>query len=295
MLTSFQAWYYFCFGITLALYLFILFRKKDTPSAPPSTPGIGGIAPSSSSSTTKRIYLNLFFIDRTEFIHNIIRSKVPRSRPLVRALAKRAAVALLKDGIVTKVSQGLCKSLQERMEVMGIKCTITLAYNQAAYAALEMSFQTIDLYQFFLYGAGEEQAKKITNILNRYSWPAITEYLKKFLLGIVIGKLMVQLPLTIKEKLYNKMNTAIEIVSCTEEDQGPFFVQTLCQLNEKESVSAKDSNKPESSKESSTSRSEVPSPPSASKEYSPRAANTSYNYTMKQTKSKDSDDDDVAF
>ncbi len=275
------------------LYLLVLLRKKDAPSTPPITPG--GNGPSQNLQLTmKRIYLNLFFIDRTEFIHNIIRSKVPKSRPLVRALAKRAAVALLKDGIVTKVSQGLCKSLQERMEVMGIKCTVNLAYNQAAYAALELSFQTVDLYQFFLFGAGEAQAKKITDALDRYSLPAITDFLKRFLLGIVVGKLMVQLPFTIKEKLYNKMNTAIEVVSCTEEEQGPFFVQTLGQLNEKEKDSLKESNIKDSSTRAEPVNS-APSPAPAPKDMSPRThistSPATNNYSMKPSKGKDSDDD----
>jgi hypothetical protein len=291
MSTTLQAWYYFCFGLTLASYLFVLFRKKDKdgPAVPPPTPGNNNTSPA----PVRRIYLNLFFIDRTEFIHNIIRSKVPRSRPLIRALAKRAAVALLKDGIVNKVSQGLCKSLQERMEVMGVKCSVNLVYNQAAYAALELSFHTVDLHQFFLFGAGEEKAKGITNFLNRYSLPAITEFFKKFLLGVVFGKLMVQLPTTIKEKLYNKMNTAIEVVSCSEEEQGPFFVQTLGQLNEKES--SKDASKQDSLKEVSSRSGTTDISSTSPKERAVNSSPAVNHYAMKQSRGKDSDDDDVTF
>jgi hypothetical protein len=225
MVTTFEAWYYFLFGLSLSLYFVVLCLKKEQSST------TGKDLP------MKRIYLNLFFIDRTEFIHNIIRTKVPKSRPLVRALAKRAAAALLKDGIVPKVSQALCKTIQGQMEKMGLKCTVNLVYTQAAFAAIEISVQSLDLHQFFLFGAGSHKASSLTNILDRFCFPAMIDFFRRYFLGIVVGKLLVQLPNTIKEKLYNKMNTAIEVVACSEEDQGPFFVQMISQLNEGKEVS----------------------------------------------------------
>lgn len=227
-----EAWFYFFFGVSLTLYVAILFRKKESSPQP--------AASSSKDAVMKKSYLNLFFVDRTEFVHNIVRSKIPRSRPLIRALAKRAAAALLKDGIVGKVSQGLCGTLLERMEVLGIKCSVNVVYTQAAYAVIEINFHTVDLWTFFAYGGSKENADRIVNILNRFALPAMVEFAKRLLLNIVSTKLLASLPSTIREKLYNKMNTAIEVVACSEEEQGPFFVNMITQLNESNSKDKED-------------------------------------------------------
>lgn len=247
-----SALYYFSFGISVAVYLWILFTKPSPVTTATNSSGTSNNSnankkENNNSNVMRRLYLNVFFLDRTEVIHTIIRSKVSKSRPLIRALAKRAAVVLLKKSIVEKVAAGLTKPLVERLEAMGVKCAVNVAYAEASFACLEISFYNLDFHQFFVFNAGLQQADKITGLLDRFSLPAINEVLKKWMINFLYGKFMVQLPLTLKEKLYTKMNAEMEIIPCTEEEQSPFFIQTINQLSDE---TAKASNKTDDSRES---------------------------------------------
>jgi hypothetical protein len=179
----------------------------------------------------KKIYLNMYFLDRRETIRNIIRSKVPRNRPLIRALAKRAAVVFLEKGFVERVAGGLSKAIPERMEMMGVKVLVTTAYAKSAYACIELTFVGLDFKQFLTFNAGKDKATTIMNFIDKYSLPAINSWAERTLLGFMASKIVVNLPITMKEKLYVKMNAEVEIIACLEEDQGPYLVQTIAQLN----------------------------------------------------------------
>lgn len=214
----FSGLFYFLFGSVTTVYLTMLFFHKK--EAQKNKDGV------------KRIYINIFFQDPKECIRNIVRSKVSRSRPLIRALAKRAAVALLESGIVDKIAGNLCEAVPARLSIMGIKSTATTAYTQSAFACLEVSLLDVDMYQFLKFNGGLAIAEKYTSFMTSYGFPALQEFVRSFILNFLVGKLLVQLPATMKEKLYVKMSAEVELIACTEEEQGPFLVSTIAQLNE---------------------------------------------------------------
>lgn len=230
----FTAFYYINFGIVLCIYLYYIFVRKETQTQSPAIKGKEG------KDYIKKLYLNIFFLDRREAIRNIIRSKIPKNKVIIRALAKRAAVVLLEKGIVEKIANNLCKSLCDRLDSMGVKCTVGIGYTQSAFVCIEVTITNFDLYKFFLFSTegNDTKASKIVESLEKYSIPALTDFFNKFLLNIVANKFVVALPATIKEKLYNLMNAEIELVTCTEEDEGPFLVQTINQLNLSSSIPA---------------------------------------------------------
>lgn len=210
--------FYFLFGCVSTLYLSMLFfRKKDSQK---------------NKDGVKRIYINCFFQDPKECIRNIVRSKVSRNRPVIRALAKRAAVALLENGIVDKIADNLCEAVPTRLGIMGVKATATTAYTQSAFACLEVTLVDVDMFQFLKFNAGLPVAEKYSDFIAKLGFPALTDFIRSFILNFLVGKLLVQLPATMKEKLYLKMNAEVEFIACTEEEQGPFLVSTIAQLNE---------------------------------------------------------------
>ena len=223
----------FFFGVSFCIYFYCLFFKKDYSSSSSSN------SKSSSTAFAKKIYLNVYFVDRKEVIRNIIRSKVPRNRPVIRALAKRAAIALLEKGIVERVASGLCKAIPERMDIMGVKTNVVIGYTQSAYCCIEVTLVSLDLLKFLTFNAGKDKGPNIVNILDTYSIPAVTEWLKRFILEFMAGKLCQQLPITMKEKLHGKMNAEVEIIACSEEEQGPYLIQTINQITS-DSKEAKD-------------------------------------------------------
>lgn len=223
-----SALYYVNFGVALCIYLYFVFMKKD--GQPQSGNQLKG---KESKDYIKKLYLNIFFLDRREAIRNIVRSKIPKNKVIIRALAKRAAVVLLEKGIVEKIANNLCKSIGDRLDSMGVKSSVGIGYTQSAFVCIEVTITNFDLFKFFLFSTegNEEKATKIVDSLEKYSIPAVTDFFNKFLLNVVANKFVVALPATIKEKLYNLMNAELELVTCTEEDQGPFLIQTINQLN----------------------------------------------------------------
>lgn len=177
-----------------------------------------------------KLYLNMFFLDRDEFVRNIIRSKVSRSKPLIRALAKRAAVALLSNHIVEKVATGLCNDMPVKLERLGIEASTNLIYTKGAYVCIEVSLNKVDIARMIEFNAGPAQSKVVTDLLTQYSFPMLDALINRLLLLFFMNKLINMLPTQIKNKLQDK-DADVEVIACTEEEIGTYLTQTLVQLN----------------------------------------------------------------
>lgn len=210
--------FYFFFGVAVTLYSMVLYFKRQNKSTDVQ------------KNSACRFYINIFFLDREEFVRNIVRSKVPKSRPFVRALAKRAAVVLLSGEIVDRIGQNLCKTIPERLAVMGIRSNVTVGYTQAAFVCIEVNLISVDIQKFIWYNAGVDKSLQVKAFLDTVSFPSLDNFLNWALLAFLKGKLMKQLPVTLIDKLQDKMNAQIELVCCTEEEQGPFLVDTIQQI-----------------------------------------------------------------
>lgn len=215
----FSACFYFIFGASFALYAVILWSK------------VFGKGEDQNKSSAVKFYLNIFFLDRKELVRNIVRSKISRNMPLLRAAAKRAAVALLNNVIVEKVAANLCQVIPENLGRMGIKCTVNIIFTKASYLCIEVAMTKVDIPKLIDFNAGETASNKIRDLIDRVSFPKLNEVINSFLLKFFEKKLMEKLPMQLKQKLQDKMYADLEIVACTEEDLGSFLAQTLYQLN----------------------------------------------------------------
>jgi hypothetical protein len=216
---SFSSLFDFCFGFCTALYVFVYMYSGNGKDSTANQ--------DNNKDNSVKFYINLFFFNRKEVIENIIRSKVPKSRPLLRALAKRLAVQLLSRDIVEKIGQSLCALIPTRLQCIGVKSVANIAYTQAGFICLEISLQGVDLLT--LAGKKGDSAKdaKISSFLRVMTSLQLDSQLGRFVLKLLVPKLISQFPITVKEKLQMKFNAEIEIVCCQEEEQGPFIMTAL--------------------------------------------------------------------
>lgn len=231
MMTSLYSYmnsiFYFFFGFTTAIYCLIVWHKWRSHNQHNAT--VVNDATTSKIVPCK-LYLNMFFLDREEFVRNIIRSKVSRSKPLIRALAKRAAVALLSNHIVEKVATGLCNDMPGKLERLGIEASANIIYTKGAYVCIEVSLNKVDVARMIEFNAGPAQSKVVTDLLAQYSFPMLDRLINRLLLLFFMNKLINMLPTQIKNKLQDK-DADVEVIACTEEEIGTYLTQTLVQLN----------------------------------------------------------------
>lgn len=214
--------FYFFFGVVTAIYGVLLYFKVTKSKSSEEQPA---------GKQAVKFYLNVFFLDRKELLRNMVRSKVSRNLPVLRALTKRAAVALLNNVIVDKVAANLCKVIPENLGKMGVRCSVNIIFSKASFLCIEVAMTKIDIPTLIDFNAGEAASLKVKALLERFSFPKLNEVINNFLLGMFEKKLMEKLPVQLKQKLQDKMYADVEIFPTTEEELGPFLAQTLLQLN----------------------------------------------------------------
>ena len=216
-MSYFASTFYYFFGFVSALYVVILWNKVSSSKSEET-----------SIRAPVKFYLNLFFLDRKELLRNIVRSKVSRSNPVLRALSKRAAVALLNNVIVDKVAANLCQVIPQNLGKMGIRCKVNVIYTKNSFLCIEVSMHKVDIPALVEFGGGEAAGQKVKDLIERFSFPKLNELINYLMLTYMFQrKLMDKLPVQLKQKLQDKMYADLEIFSCTEEELGPYLAQTL--------------------------------------------------------------------
>lgn len=249
-MSYFASSFYFIFGFAVAVYVIILWNKM-----------FGARTDEPTNKTPVKFYLNIFFLDRKELLRNMVRSKVSRNMPLLRAFSKRAAVALLNNVIVEKVAANLCQVIPQNLGKMGIRCTVTVIYTKGSFLCIEVAMNKVDIPALVEFGAGEAAGQKVKDMIERLSFPKLNELINYLMLTYMFKrKLMDKLPMQLKQKLQDKMYADLEIFSCTEEELGPQLAQTLLSLHP--AKDAKDGKDAKEKEKEPTIKESAESPPS---------------------------------
>jgi len=177
----------------------------------------------------------MFFLNKKEIVENIVRSRVSRRTPILRAVAKRLVNNLLSDEkLASRIGDDICKLIIVRLEKLGVKASTRLAYQQSAFLCIEIVVEDIDVMKFLQENISTQKAatnyEKIRKLLP-YDW--FHQWLTSLLINKLCKKLLVQLPETIQEKLQFKLAAEVEIVGCSSNEQGPFLLDTIKLLSEK--------------------------------------------------------------
>jgi hypothetical protein len=220
MFDSLISVFYFFFGVFATIYFSILFKKKVKQNDLIQKPN------------GYRIFLNLFFLNGKEVVENLVRSKISKKSPVARALAKRLMVRLVTDErLVGNMGAELSKTIPERLAISGIHTTVNIVYAQSAFVCFEILINKIDIPKTIETSSGVQAGINTKKFLEKYSFKRMDDFLNRILLNIVGSKLMVQLPIMIREKLMDKLQADIVILALNDEEQGPFIIQTINQLN----------------------------------------------------------------
>ena len=182
-----------------------------------------------------RIFLNMFFLNKKEIVENIVRSRVSRRTPILRAIAKRLVNNLISDEkLVNRIGDDMCKLILIRLEKLGVKAVTRLAYQQSAYLCIEIVVEDIDVMKFLQENISTQNAAKKYDKIRKlipYDW--FHQWVTSLLIQKLNKRLLVQLPDIIQEKLQFKLSAEVEIVSCSSNEQGPFLLDTIKLLSEK--------------------------------------------------------------
>jgi hypothetical protein len=177
----------------------------------------------------------MFFLNKKEIVENIVRSRVSRRTPILRAIAKRLVNNLISDEkLVNRIGDDICKLILIRLEKLGVKAVTRLAYQQSAYLCIEIVVEDIDVMKFLQENISTQNAAKKYDKIRKlipYDW--FHQWVTSLLVQKLNKRLLVQLPDIIQEKLQFKLSAEVEIVSCSSNEQGPFLLDTIKLLSEK--------------------------------------------------------------
>ena len=162
-----------------------------------------------------------------------MRSRVPRSRQLLRAVSKRVIVNMLNDDfLVKKIGTDLVTSIPVKLARRGIISTVTVAYQQSAYICLEVNIGPISARRFF-----EVNESPISSKYNRFmdalAWTSLESIINRLFTNIIGKRMFLSIPKMTVDKLELKLYAKTEMFACLPEEQGPFMIQTIRELNDK--------------------------------------------------------------
>ena len=216
----FTAIFYFFFGLFTCLVVQILLKPKKSDEYMELMP------------QGSRFYLNIFFLNSKEVKENIVRSKVTKRRPILRALGKRLAVNLISDEkLMEKIGQDLISSIPPRLELLAIQASASVVYIKSAFICIEVDLLSIDLPKLIEENAGLEKSQKIVKLFEWLDIPYAQKTTEISLVKLLASKVKNALPNTIQQKLQDKLIAEVEIVVLEDDEQGAFLCQTIKQLN----------------------------------------------------------------
>jgi hypothetical protein len=173
-------------------------------------------------------------------LQNIVRSKISRNSPVLRAVTKRLIVGLVNDEkLASKIGGDLCTTIPTRLNNMGITAVATVVYQQSSYLCLEVDIAHLDVRKFLEKSARGPGAITMYNkICDLLKMEAFENWVQRLLTSVVTKKLMTSLPQTIVEKLQLKLTAQIELIVCSDAEQGPFLISTMQELNTSKKIKA---------------------------------------------------------
>jgi hypothetical protein len=173
-------------------------------------------------------------------LQNIVRSKISRNSPVLRAVTKRLIVGLVNDEkLASKIGADLCSTIPSRLDNMGITAVATVVYQQSSYLCLEVDIASLNVRKFLEKSARGPGALTMYNkICDMLKSEAFENWVERLLTNIVTKKLMTSLPQTIVEKLQLKLTAQVELIACSDAEQGPFLISTMQELNTSKKMKA---------------------------------------------------------
>lgn len=177
-----------------------------------------------------KFYINLFLVNTKDIVENIVRSKISRRTPILRAISKRIAVRLVKDEVLgKKIGVELCKELPNKFSKMGLNGTAWIVFQQSSYVCIEVKLISLSVKKFFAY-QGPQALQLYEKLDQFFYWTPFEQWLENLLATIIGNRLLGSIADTVIDKLFFKLSSEVEVVVCTEAEQGPFLLDTIQEI-----------------------------------------------------------------
>lgn len=224
-MSFFVPWFYFFLGTFCTLYVVLLMYGEKAPSKTKEKDNEDG--------PVFRFYLNIFLLNTKDVLHNIVRSKISKNSPMLRATAKRLIVRLVKDEtLATRIGGDLCSTIPLRLGNIGVLAVATVVYHQSSFICVEVDIMSVDPRKVIEKSTrGSAALATFEKLAKSLAWLKFEQHVEAFLTKFVCKKLLTSLPQTIVEKLQLKLTADIELITLTEAEQGPFLISTMQELN----------------------------------------------------------------
>jgi len=136
------------------------------------------------------------------------------------------------ESLVKKIGSDLVTSIPMKLARRGIISTVNIAYQQSAYICLEVNIGPISARRFFEINESPISSK-YNKFMDSFAWTNIESIINRLFTNIIGKRMFLSLPKMTVEKLELKLYAKTEMFACLPEDQGPFMIQTIRELNDK--------------------------------------------------------------
>eukprot|EP00604_Paraphysomonas_vestita_P001597 CAMPEP_0174822634 /NCGR_PEP_ID=MMETSP1107-20130205/17320_1 /TAXON_ID=36770 /ORGANISM="Paraphysomonas vestita, Strain GFlagA" /LENGTH=161 /DNA_ID=CAMNT_0016042143 /DNA_START=161 /DNA_END=643 /DNA_ORIENTATION=- len=122
--------------------------------------------------------------------------------------------------------------ITQRLEDMGIKSDVSLAYAYSNYLCIEINLICADAKKVIEKKAGKEKVQEFENFLGIFGMPQLNNSIDDTLAGIIGAKMQAALPNVLREKMADKIGLDVKVIACSEGEQATFLLGTLKQLKQ---------------------------------------------------------------
>lgn len=134
--------------------------------------------------------------------------------------------------LVKRIGGDLVASIPVKLARRGIISTVSIAYQQSAYICLEVNIGPISARRFFEVNESPISAK-YNSIMDALAWTSLESIINRLFTNIIGKRMFNSIPKMTVEKLQLKLYAETEMLPCLPEEQGPFMIQTIHELNDK--------------------------------------------------------------
>ena len=180
----------------------------------------------------KVFYLNITLLNKNEIVEEKVQEKLHdmKDRP-VGKLISRAATALTSESYVSnKIYLKLSEMMQERLQEMGLKVTVSKMFLEGSFFVLKADIQTLELYKLVEMTKGKEYATNLKLLVSSLqemgvkekTLPNIMENISMQVYEALLCRLSQQLP-----SKFSESGIKAKVVALHSSHQAEYFFDAI--------------------------------------------------------------------
>lgn len=209
MVISTDNYCYFVFGIivTISVLVFVRQNKKSTSKA-------------------FKFYLNMNILNKNEVLNKTVQSKLSH-RPVLSFIASRLATTMVTD---EKFSDRLISRMKEKIPGQlldrGMVVELNAVFKKGSYVCFELCVLSVDVKKLITNKKELQYADIFQSYMNLFGYN-IEKSIDQLLVPVIGEKIKAQLPIILKEKMFEGAGLEVETETCSPAEQTEFLLHTL--------------------------------------------------------------------